>query len=82
MDILRKLGRNASDCGEDPGAVNVVKLGANFMLFSMIEAFAEALTFAEKQKLDHTAVMNMICDNLFDCAVFRNYWRLLAAKEV
>jgi len=81
MDILRKLGRNVSDCGEDPGASNVVKLGANFMLFSMIEAFAEALTFAEKQKLDRSAVMNMICDNLFDCAVFRNYGRLLAAKE-
>jgi 3-hydroxyisobutyrate dehydrogenase-like beta-hydroxyacid dehydrogenase len=81
LPILQKLGRHVSDCGEDPGAANVVKLAANFMLFSVIEAFAEALAFAEKQTLDRTAVMNMLCDNLFDCAVFRNYGRLLAAKE-
>ncbi|MDB6110665.1 MAG: 6-phosphogluconate dehydrogenase NAD-binding [Pedosphaera sp.] len=80
LDILHKLGRHISDCGEDPGAANVVKLAANFMLLSSIEAFAEALTFAEKQQLDRTAVMNMLCDNLFDCSVFRNYGRLLAAK--
>ncbi|MDB6027969.1 MAG: putative 3-hydroxyisobutyrate dehydrogenase [Verrucomicrobiales bacterium] len=81
LPILQKLGRHISDCGEDPGAANVVKLAANFMLFSVIESFAEALAFTEKQKLDRTAVMNMLCDNLFDCAVFRNYGRLLATKE-
>jgi 3-hydroxyisobutyrate dehydrogenase-like beta-hydroxyacid dehydrogenase len=81
MAILHELGRNVANCGEDPGAANVVKLAANFMLFSAVEAFAEALAFAEKQKLDRTSVMNMLCDNLFDCPVYRNYGKLLAAQD-
>ncbi|EEF57747.1 6-phosphogluconate dehydrogenase NAD-binding [Pedosphaera parvula Ellin514] len=80
-DILRTLGRNVADCGEDPGAANVVKLAANFMLFSAVEAFAEALTFAEKQNLDRNAVMKALCDNLFDDVVYRNYGKLLAEQH-
>jgi 3-hydroxyisobutyrate dehydrogenase-like beta-hydroxyacid dehydrogenase len=80
-DILNVLGRNVADCGEDPGAANVVKLAANFMLFSAVEAFAEALAFAEKQNLDRGAVMKMLCDNLFDDAVYRNYGKLLAEQK-
>jgi 3-hydroxyisobutyrate dehydrogenase-like beta-hydroxyacid dehydrogenase len=80
-DILRLLGRNIADCGEDPGAANVVKLAANFMLFSAVEAFAEALAFAEKQNLDRGAVTKMLCDNLFDSAVYRNYGKLLTEQK-
>jgi 3-hydroxyisobutyrate dehydrogenase-like beta-hydroxyacid dehydrogenase len=79
--ILQKLGRNISDCGDDPGAANVVKLAANFMLFSAIEAFAEALAYTEKEKLDRGAIVKMICDNLFDCAPYRGYGQLLAARD-
>jgi 3-hydroxyisobutyrate dehydrogenase-like beta-hydroxyacid dehydrogenase len=79
--ILHMLGRNVADCGEDPGAANVAKLAANFMLFSAVEAFAEALAFAEKQKLDRTKVMVALCDNLFDCPVYRGYGQLLADEE-
>ena len=53
------------------------------MLFSVIEAFAEALAFAEKQTLDRTAVMNMLCDNLFfDCAVFQELRAVACCKRV
>jgi 3-hydroxyisobutyrate dehydrogenase-like beta-hydroxyacid dehydrogenase len=81
MPILQALGRNISDCGEDPGAANVVKLAANFMLFSAIEAFAEALAYVEKQNLDRAAVVKMLCENLFDCAPYRGYGELLAARD-
>lgn len=79
--ILHKLGRNVADCGGDPGAANVAKLAANFMLFSAVEAFAEALAFAQKQNLDRTKVMTALCDNLFDCPVYRSYGQLLAAED-
>ncbi len=80
-EILNHLGRNIGDCGEDPGGANVVKLAANFMLFSAVEAFAEALAFAEKHALDRSTVVKLICDNLFDCAPYRGYGQLLAERN-
>jgi 3-hydroxyisobutyrate dehydrogenase-like beta-hydroxyacid dehydrogenase len=47
--VLRALGQGVFDFGERPEAANVVKLALNFLLEAMMEALAEAFTFAEKQ---------------------------------
>jgi hypothetical protein len=47
--VLRALGEGAFDFGERPEAANVIKHALNFLVEAMMEALAEAFTFAEKQ---------------------------------
>src|SRR5205807_245388 len=50
--ILRTLGPDIFDFGENPAHASLVKASGNFLINSALEAMAEALALAEKNGVD------------------------------
>lgn len=78
--VLEALGQGVHDFGDDPGAANVVKLSGNFLIFSAVEALAEALALAEKNGIDRSAVAGFLEQTIFACPIYQNYGRLIAKR--
>jgi 3-hydroxyisobutyrate dehydrogenase-like beta-hydroxyacid dehydrogenase len=76
--IVAALGQGVFEFGEDPGAAHVAKLAGNFLLASAIEALAEALTLAEKNGIDRSALVTMLGQTLFACPAYQNYGPAIA----
>lgn len=79
--ILQTIGQGVFDFGEEPAMANVVKLCGNFLIGSAMEAMAEALTLAEKNGIERTAVINMFGQTLFACPIYQNYGKMIAEKR-
>jgi 3-hydroxyisobutyrate dehydrogenase-like beta-hydroxyacid dehydrogenase len=60
---------------------NIVKLCGNFLIVSAMEAMAEAMTLAEKNGIDRTAVASMFGQTLFACTIYQGYGRAIAEKR-
>ena len=67
--------------GEKPSAANLVKLCANFTLLAAIEAFAEAMTLAQKGGVPKKQFLEVMTGTLFDTPVYRNYGAALAEER-
>jgi 3-hydroxyisobutyrate dehydrogenase-like beta-hydroxyacid dehydrogenase len=76
--ILKTVGQGTFDFGEEPGAANVVKLAGNFLLASVMEALAEALTLGEKNGIDRTALADLFSTTLFACPAYQVYGDAIA----
>jgi len=79
--LLKAIVQGSFDFGEDPGNANVVKLCGNFMIAAAMEAMAEALTLAEKNGIDRSAVMNMFGQTSFSCPIYQNYGKMIAERR-
>ena len=79
--VLKALGQGIFDFGEDPGAASIVKLCGNFLILSAMEAMSEALTLAEKNGLDRSAVNDMLTHTMFTAPVYQNYGKMIAEKR-
>lgn len=79
--ILQAISQGTFDFGEDPATANVVKLCGNFLIGSAMEAMAEALTLAEKNGIERTALINMFVQTLFACPIYQNYGPMIAEKR-
>ncbi|MFL5626145.1 MAG: NAD(P)-dependent oxidoreductase [Ktedonobacteraceae bacterium] len=79
--VLKAMGQGIFDFGDDPGAANIVKLCGNFLIVSAMEAMAEALTLAEKNGLDRSAVIDMLTQTLFSVPIYQNYGKMIAEKR-
>ena len=79
--VLQVLGQGISDFGEEPAAANVVKLTGNFLIAAALEAMAEALTFAEKNGIDRSQVIEMFGQTSFACPIYQNYGKAIAHKR-
>lgn len=79
--VLDALGQGVFDFGDTPDAANIVKLCGNFLIVSAMEAMAEALTLAEKNGLNRSAVIDMLSQTLFSAPVYQNYGKMIAEKR-
>jgi 3-hydroxyisobutyrate dehydrogenase-like beta-hydroxyacid dehydrogenase len=78
--VLHALGQSF-DFGEQPRQANVVKLCGNFMIVSAIEAMGEALTLAEKNGVDRSAMMSMFTQTILACPLYQTYGPMIAEKR-
>jgi len=79
--ILAAIGQKTFDFGEAPESANLVKLIGNFLIASAMEAMAEALTLAEKNGVERTAVIEMLSQTIFASTIYQNYGRSIARKQ-
>jgi 3-hydroxyisobutyrate dehydrogenase-like beta-hydroxyacid dehydrogenase len=75
------IGQGTHSFGEDPGAANVAKLCGNFLLGTIIEGMAEALTLAEKSGLDRVGFYEMLTSTLFNNPIYKSYGKLIAEQH-
>ena len=75
------IGQGTHDFGDDPGAASVAKLCGNFLLGTVIEGMAEALTLAEKCGLDRVGFYEMLTSTLFNNPIYKSYGKLIAEQH-
>lgn len=66
-------GANIFDYGSEAAAANVAKLCTNFLIASAIESLGEALTLAEKSKVDKSKILSMLTQTIFNSPIYTNY---------
>src|SRR5688572_10227693 len=81
LPLLEVLGQGVRGFGEEPGAANVVKLAANFLIGAAIEAMGEGFTLAQKNGMERTAVWEFLSQTLFACPIYQNYGRMVAEED-
>jgi 3-hydroxyisobutyrate dehydrogenase-like beta-hydroxyacid dehydrogenase len=75
--LLEALGPKLLVIGERPSQANVVKLTGNFLIATVLESLAEALTFARKSGVDAAAVLDFFTSTLFNAPVYKTYGGLI-----
>jgi 3-hydroxyisobutyrate dehydrogenase-like beta-hydroxyacid dehydrogenase len=75
--LFDAIGRQTFVIGAEPWQANAAKLCGNFMIASMLEAFAEAFATLRKADVAPHAFLE-IMSTLFGSPVYSNYGRLLA----
>ncbi len=79
--LLDAIGQKTWRFGEQPEQANAVKLAANFMIASAIEAMAEASTLAAGFGVPPGAFLDMIAATLFAAPVYKGYGTLIAERR-
>jgi len=79
--ILAAIGQGVFDFGEDPGAANVVKISANFLIASAMESLGEVFALSRKNGIEPSAVAEMFGKTLFACPVYQGYGKQIAEKR-
>ena len=63
--------------GDEPWKANLVKLCANFMIFSTIEQFAEVFAVSEKAGVPAETVFEVLSNSFCSAPIHKNYGRLI-----
>jgi len=79
--LFPAISQKAFYIGEKPSAANLVKLCGNFTILAAIEAFAEAMTLAQKGGVPKKQFLEVMTGSLFDTPVYRNYGAALAEER-
>jgi 3-hydroxyisobutyrate dehydrogenase-like beta-hydroxyacid dehydrogenase len=76
--VMEALGRGVTVVGEEPWKANVVKIGVNFVLASMVEALGESYALVEKHGVDPHLFLAVLNGGAFQSPVFENYGTRIA----
>lgn len=79
--LLDAIGQKTWRFGERPEQANAVKLAANFMIASAIEAMGEAASLVEGYGVSGSSFLDMIASTLFAAPVYAGYGGLIARKQ-
>ncbi len=79
--LLDVIGQKTWCFGERPEQANAVKLAANFMIASAIEAMGEAASLVEGYGVSGGSFLDMIASTLFAAPVYAGYGGLIARKQ-
>jgi 3-hydroxyisobutyrate dehydrogenase-like beta-hydroxyacid dehydrogenase len=77
--LFDALGQKTSMIGAEPSAANLVKLTANFLQASVIEALGEAIALIGKAGIDRIAYVNLLTSTIFTSPAYTIFGPLIAA---
>lgn len=72
------MGKKTFVVSETPGDANLVKLGGNFLIASVIESLGEAMALVGKAGIDRHRFLEIMTSTLFGAPVYQGYGRLIA----
>jgi 3-hydroxyisobutyrate dehydrogenase-like beta-hydroxyacid dehydrogenase len=78
--LLEAIGQRVFDVGETPSMANLVKLSANFLLFSTIEQLAEVFAITAKAGVDRGRLFEFLTGSFFNAPVHKNYGKLIVDR--
>ena len=79
--LFDAIGQRTFRFGDQPQAANVVKLGGNFLIASVIESLGEALALARKSGIDPQQFVDVLTSTLFTAPAYRTYGGLIANRH-
>ena len=77
--LFDALGQKTTTIGMEPSAANLVKLTANFLQASVIEALGEAIALIGKAGIDRIAYVNLLTSTIFTSPAYTIFGPLIAA---
>ena len=81
MPLLEAVGQRVFRVGDTPSKANLVKLCGNFMILSIVETMAEAMTLAEKGGVPKAKLLEIMTGTLFDAPIVRTYGAILVGER-
>jgi 3-hydroxyisobutyrate dehydrogenase-like beta-hydroxyacid dehydrogenase len=79
--LFDSIGQGVFVTGEEPASANVVKLGGNFLIASMLEALGEAFALVRKAGVDSGKFLEMINGALFKSPLYANYGGIVTQER-
>ena len=80
LPVLEQLGQRVFVVGDAPWQANLVKLAANFMIFSTIEQFGEVFALGEKAGVAPGVIFEVLSNSFCSAPVHQNYGRLIVER--
>lgn len=80
MPLLECIGQDLFVISEIAYLANVVKLGNNFLIVSMLEALSEVLTMVNKYGIESASFLE-VANALFASPVYQNYGSIMAENR-
>ncbi len=81
LPALEQLGQRVFVVGDAPWHANLVKLSANFMIFSTIEQFSELFALNERAGVSPETLFEVLSGSFCSAPVHRNYGRLVLDRN-
>jgi len=78
--VLEAIGQRVFIVGTRPSQANLVKLCANFLIFSTIEQLAEVFAITEKDGIDRHKVFEVLTESFYSAPVHKNYGKLIVER--
>jgi 3-hydroxyisobutyrate dehydrogenase-like beta-hydroxyacid dehydrogenase len=75
------VGQKTFVIGDIPSWANLVKLGGNFLIASMIESLGEAVALMRKSGVDPHRFIDVMTGSLFAAPVYRTYGELIVEQR-
>ncbi len=79
--LFEAMGPKLFVVGERPSMANVVKLSGNFLIATVLESLAEALTFARKSGVDPGLLLEFLTTTMFTAPVYKSYGELIVQEK-
>jgi 3-hydroxyisobutyrate dehydrogenase-like beta-hydroxyacid dehydrogenase len=78
--LIEAMGRGVTVAGNEPWQANLVKIGANFTLASMLETLGEAFALMRKAGVDAARFLEVV-NSLYQSPVYANYGGMIANEK-
>jgi 3-hydroxyisobutyrate dehydrogenase-like beta-hydroxyacid dehydrogenase len=75
------MGQKTFVLSEDAPAANLVKLAGNFLISTVIESMAEAVSLVRKSGVDPNKFLDVLTGSLFSAPIYKNYGGMIAADR-
>ncbi len=79
--LLEVMGQKTFVLSEDAPAANLVKLTGNFLISTVIESLAEAMSLVRKSGVDPNKFLDVLTGSLFSAPIYKNYGGMIAANR-
>ncbi|AIQ34076.1 6-phosphogluconate dehydrogenase [Paenibacillus sp. FSL R5-0345] len=80
IPVLEQLGREIFEIGDYSEEGNVVKIGVNFLIASMLEALSETQLMVEKYGIEPARFMDVV-NALFQSPLYQNYGAIMTEQR-
>jgi 3-hydroxyisobutyrate dehydrogenase-like beta-hydroxyacid dehydrogenase len=81
IPLFDAIGRKTYVVSTEPKSANLVKLSANFLIASVIEALGEAMALVGKGGIDRQHYLTLLTETLFGAPVYATYGALIASEK-
>jgi 3-hydroxyisobutyrate dehydrogenase-like beta-hydroxyacid dehydrogenase len=79
--LLGAIGQSTLQISEQPRDANLVKIGGNFMIVSMTQAFGEAIALMRKAGIEPQAFVEAMTTTIFNVPIYKNYGGIIASEK-
>jgi 3-hydroxyisobutyrate dehydrogenase-like beta-hydroxyacid dehydrogenase len=79
--LLNFIGSYVYDFGEKAELANAVKLSGNFLILNVVEALAEAFSFAQKSGIEPQDLLTFFTSTIFPSPVYKTYGNIISNQQ-